>query len=240
MRYKINSIVSRTGIAAAALVLVSSVANATPSVEQYVLPTTLRHLEATVVPKQANQDVLKKIGSGFADAYRVSSGTFIFTAPDRLEYRARAGAFSATQIYTNTTRTTEFGIIHRTDDISKDITKRSTVFTLGLLPQNYLDTMRSVYVGTEPIDGVACDVFMLRYLTDQVNDNRKFEVWVSKERHYVVQKRVWDGGNHEHETIRYKNPIEAMPGVWVPTSAEAYDAQGELGGIVSQEKISAS
>ena len=211
-----------------------------PSIEDYAVPQSLHRLQATVENTSANMDVLSKIGPGFAEGYQVNSATYVFTSPDRLEIHAHAGLLSATQTYTNTTRRTEFGFIHRTDDISRDVTKRETIEVLGLLPQNYLDTMRSDYIGTDVIEGVACQVFMLRYVTDQPNDNRRFETWVSDSQHYIVKQRVWDGGNHEHQTALYKNPIEVIPGVWVPTQVEAYDAQGELGGIAVQKDITAS
>jgi hypothetical protein len=211
-----------------------------PSIQEYVVPATLHRLQATVEHVSANMDVLKKIGPGFAEGYQVTSATYIYTAPDRLEMHAHAGILSATQIYTNTTRRTDFGFIHKTDDISTDITKRQTIEVLGLLPENYLETMQSTYVGPDTIDGVACQVFMLRYRTDRPNDFRRFETWVSQNKHYIVKQRVWDGGNHEHQTVFYKNAIEVVPGVWIPTKVEAYDAAGERGGIAIQKDISAS
>jgi len=210
-----------------------------PTLRDYAVPVTLHHLHATVEHVSANMDVLSKIGPGFAEGYQVDSASYDFTAPDRLEMHAKAGLLSATQIYTNTTRQTDFGWIHRTDDISKDITKRQTIEVLGMLPENYIDIMRSDYVGIDTINGVACDVFMLRYISDLPTDNRRFETWVSKDDHYIVKQRVWDGGNHEHQTVFYKNPVQILPGVWVPTRVEAYDAAGELGGVCTQKNISA-
>jgi hypothetical protein len=225
--------------AVAAVATIASVP-APPSIETFAVPASLHHLQATVEHSTANMDVLRKIGPGFAEGYQVDSATYIFTAPDRLEMHAKAGMLTATQIYTNTTRETVFGWIHRTDDISKDITKRETIEVLGLLPQNYLDTMRADYIGVDTVDGVQCQVFMLRYLTDQPNDNRRFQTWVSDDQHYIVKQRVWDGGNNEHQTVLYKNPIQVIPGVWVPTRVEAYDSQGELAGVAMQKNISAS
>jgi hypothetical protein len=219
--------------------LVAPAAARTPSIADYVVPSTLHRLQATVEHTSANYDVLRKIGPGFAEGYQVTSATYTFTAPDRLEMHASAGLLSATQIYTNTTRRTDFGWIHKTDDISKDITKRQTIEGLGLLPQNYLEIMQSVYVGTDTVSGVACQVFMLRYITDSPTENRRFETWVSDTQHYIVKQRVWDGGNTEHQTVIYLNPIQAVTGVWVPTRVEVYDSEGELAGVAIQKDISA-
>ena len=210
-----------------------------PSIEEYVTPPTLHRLQATVEHTQANYNILKKIGTGFAQGYQVTRATYSYTAPDRVEVHGSAGIFSGTVVYTNTSERADLGFIHHTTDISRDLTKRQTIFVLGLLPQNYLDTVRAQYVGAETADGVPCDVFVLRYVTDQPNDNRRFQVWIARDKHYVVKKRVWDGGNTEHETILYRSPIETLPGVWVPTRVEAYDPEGELGGVAVQKDISA-
>jgi hypothetical protein len=226
-------------VISACLLCLSVAAFADPSIEEYAVPPTLHHLQADVVHTKANFDVLKAIGPGFADGYRVTSATYSYTAPETLTISAHAGVLSASQTYTNTTRRTDFGFIHRTDDISSDITRRQTIFSLGLLPQNYLDTMRAQYLGESTVNGIPCDIFMLQYVTDLVTDKRKFEIWVSKSQHYVVQKRVWDGGGTQHETVVYSNPVQALPGVWVPTVVEAFDKSAQLGGIAEQRNIKA-
>ena len=100
--------------------------------------------------------------------------------------------------------------------------------------------MRIQYVGTDTVNGVATEVFLLRYITDQPLDNRRFQLWVDPVKHYIVQKRVWNGDNQQKETIEYKNPQQVMPGLWMPTIAEAYTPDMQLGGVVGYENISAS
>ena len=91
-----------------------------------------------------------------------------------------------------------------------------------------------------PFVPIPCDVFVLRYLTDEPNDKRRFQLWVSTAQHYVVKKTVWDGGDHEHETIVYRDPLQVLPGIWVPTEVDAYDPAGELGGTAAQRNLKAS
>lgn len=209
-------------------------------IETYAVPAALHHLNATARTVTANQGVLAKIGASYGDAYRLHEAQYIYSAPDRLEYLAHAGFLSASQITTNTTRITNFGLIHRTDDISKDLTKRQTLFFIGVLPKNYLETVRATYIGPGKAQGVATQVYVLRYVSDRADDYRRFQVWIDPEKRYVVQKKVWDGGNHERETIVYKDPRQILPGIWLPTRAEAYAPTGELGGVVNYVKITAN
>ncbi len=210
------------------------------SLEKYAVPNSLHSLEATVVPVKANKDVLNKIGKGFADGYDVKSATYIFTPPDRVEVRGKYGIISGDIVYTNTERHVSLGFIHTSADISKDLTKRQTVFVLGLLPQNYLDTVRVADLGQQSINGIPCDSYLLRFISDGPNDARRWQIWVSRAQHYMVKKIVWGGNNVEHETIIYLNPVQALPGIWVPTQVQAFDSAAELGGIAEQRGIKAS
>jgi hypothetical protein len=235
----IRAIVRWSFATAAAILTFSNVALAEPSAYDYMVPTTIHHIQATARTMSADLDVLKQISSDFANGYRLKEATYTFTAPDRLEYKTHIGILTVTYTTTNTERIVTGSIFHSDTDISHDITKRNTLQALGLLPQNYLDTMRIQYVGAEVENGVSTQVFLMRYLTDTPNGNRRFEFWVDPEKRYVVQKRVWDGRNNQRETIIYKNPQEILPGFWMPTIAEAYSPDMRLGGVVGYDNISA-
>ena len=235
--------VYRRSVLAAFWVIVTSMPAiayaAGPDINSYAVPSSLHHLDAIAKATYADQNELAKINSDFGEAYRLDGLEYQFTAPDRFVYKSKVGFVSGSVTTTNKQETISFGPVHVSKDISGDITKRVTLFVLGLLPANYLDTMRVQYIDSEAAQGVQTEVFMLRYLTDRVDDNRRFEIWVDPQKHYVVEKRVWDGGNHQHETIVFKDPQEPMPGLWVPTRAEAYAPDGKLAGVVEYTRITA-
>lgn len=230
--------------ACAVIALAASAAFAAdgPSIYQFMVPSSVHTLNATARTISADQDELAKINKDFGDAYRLHEVTYHFTAPDTLEYSTRVGFISATYTSTDTENIISIPSMHisKTTAFGKDITKRNTLFMLGLLPQNYLDIMRADYVGTDKVWGVNCQVYILRYDTDAPTDPRRFEIWVDPDKHYVVQKRVWDGGNHQHETIAFLNPKEVLPGFWMPTRADAFAPDGKLAGSVAYVDISAN
>jgi hypothetical protein len=215
-------------------------AHADPNIYDYAVPSSVHYISASAKTVSANIDVLKQISSDFADAYRLKDATYTFTAPDRLEYKTHVGLLTVTYTSTSTRRIVTGSIFHTDTDISGDITKRNTLMVLGLLPRNYLDTMRIQYVDTESINGVQAQVFLMRYITDGPKVNRRFEFWIDPIKHYIIQKRVWDAKNNQRETIEYKNPEQVMPGFWMPTSAEAYSPSMQLGGVVAYENITAN
>lgn len=228
--------------AAVALFAATGVAATGPDIHQYAVPSTLHELTATVRTISADQDELAKINKDFGDSYRLHEVTYHFTAPDRLEYSTRVGFLSGTWTSTNTENIISIPALHvsKTTAFGRDITKRNTLFMLGLLPENYLDIMRVDYVGADKVWGVNCQVYTLRFSTDSPTDYRRFEIWVDPDKHYVVQKRAWDGGNHQHETIAFLNPKEVLPGFWMPTRADAFAPDGKLAGSVQYVDISAS
>jgi hypothetical protein len=207
-----------------------------PSIYDFSLTPKISHLWATARPTFADQKELAKINNDYGDAYRIKEGSYKFTAPDRLEYSAAAGPLRGTLISTNKTNTihAELGIAKKdiVTDISKDITKRNTLFAIGLLPLNYLETVRAQYENSEVIRGAKCDVFMMRYMSDGPTHNRRWRVWIDAEKHYVVQKQIWDGSNAKRELIVYLNPKKVAADLWVPTKAECYNPEGHLAGVV--------
>ena len=54
-----------------------------------------------------------------------------------------------------------------------------------------------------------------------------------------MQKRVWNGSNEQHETLQYKNPVEVIPGFWLPIRAEVYTPQMEYAGAVDLSNVQA-
>lgn len=233
-----------TVLAAGMMIFLSGAARTAspPDIHDFMVPQTLHELTATVRTISADQGELAKINKDFGNAYRLHEVTYHYTAPDRLEYSTRIGFLTGTYTSTNTENIISVPAMHirKTTEFGQDITKRQTLFALGLLPQNYLDTMRVDYVGTDTAWGVNCQVYLLRYSTDPPNDKRRFEIWVDPDKHYVVQKRVWDGGDHQHETIAFLNPKEVLPGFWMPTRADAFAPDGKIAGSLGYSDISAN
>jgi hypothetical protein len=227
-------------LTAAMLVIGAKPGTADQNIYEYAVPSSIHTIVAKAKTVSANQDELKKIGSDYGEAYRIKEATYTYTAPDRLEYKTHVGIVTVTYVTTNTERTVSGSIFHTKTNISKDVTKRNTLASLGLLPVNYLETMRVQYLGPEVVNGIQTQAFLMRYSTDSPTDNRRFEYWVDPAKHYVVQKRVWGGDGQQHETIEYKNPEQVLPGFWMPTVAEAYTPAMQLAGIVAYENISAS
>ena len=157
-----------------AAVVLAQAAQADPSINDYAVPASLTHLSVTARTTHADQSLLKKITPDFGNAYRLKEATYTFQAPDRLEYKTRVGFTNIIYTTTNTQRIVNAGIIHSNTDISKDLTKRQTIFSLGVLPRNYLETVRASYVGLETVQGIACQVFVLRYLSDPPDGQSPF------------------------------------------------------------------
>ena len=210
--------------------------------EKYAVPNHFAQLwKPPWFPVKADKDVLNKIGKGFADGYDVKSATYIFTPPDRVEVRGKYGIISGDIVYTNTTRHVSLGFIHTNADISKDLTKRQTVFVLGLLPQNYLDTIRVGELGQQTINGIPCDSYMRALY------QRRPQRWPAMANLDLPRPALHgekDQLGRQQYGARNRSvpliPWKLIPGLWVPTQVQAFDSAGELGGIAEQRGIKAS
>lgn len=218
------------------LLFAPKMAFAMPKLEDYQMPASITKLTAVGRTVMANQAELAKLGNDFGNAYRVKEGRYKFTAPDMLEYSTQIGPTSVSLITTNTYKLVKVraGIVKQDvkDDISQDATKRQTLFALGLLPENFVETMLSDYVGRETVQGVDCVVFDLKFKKEGPLVKRHFMIWVDPVKHYVVQKRVWDLYAKQRETVIYSKPIDVDGKIWIPTRAEAFNQENKLGGVV--------
>ena len=214
---------------------------AIPVITDYQFPATISQLTATGKTVASDQAELSKINNDFGDAYRVKEGHYTYRAPDYLEYTSQVGPTTASLITTNTTRIIKVrsGFIKKdiTTDISGDVTKRQTIFALGFLPQNFLETVTSTYLGRETVQGVSCVVFDLKFTKEGPNTKKHFMVWVDPDKHYVVQKRVWDMWGSQRETIVYLDPQDVDGTLWMPTRVEAYNQFGKFGGAVEYTDV---
>jgi hypothetical protein len=100
-----------------------------------------------------------------------------------------------------------------------------------------LETVRASYDGTDAVQGVQCEVFTLRYLSDPPNSNRRWKVWIDPVKRYVVQKQIWNMENEKREKVVYLNPQMVVNNFWVPTKAECFNPEGHLAGIVQYVNI---
>ncbi|MDR3706990.1 MAG: hypothetical protein P4L33_01720 [Capsulimonadaceae bacterium] len=219
-------------------------AMAIPSLSDHMMPVSIVKLTATGRTVWADQAQLAKINAEYGDAYRVHEATYSYSTPDRLEYKTQVGPTTVTLVTTNTYRLIQVrsGLLRKDYklDISGDVTKRQTLFALGVLPKNYIDTVHAEFIGRESIMGVNCEVFQLRFVDQKPDNPQHWRIWVDSERHYVVQKKLWSDTNERRETIVYLKPQRLGNGFWMPTRAECYNPEGKLAGVVEYVDISAS
>lgn len=219
-------------------------ANAAPTIYDHMMPAAVTHVTAKGRTVWADFKNLAKINTEYGDAYRLREATYTFDAPDRLEYRTQVGPTAVALIATDDYRLVQVrtGMLHKdfTLDIKGDITKRQTLFALGVLPNNYLETVNASYQGRQTLQGINCEVFDLRWVNEKPDNPMHWLVWVNPNQHCVVQKKLWDDHNNQRETILYLNPVQVTPNFWMPSRAECYNPEGELSGVIEYANISAT
>ena len=90
------------------------------------------------------------------------------------------------------------------------------------------------------MQSIDCEVFDIRWCNEKADNPMHWMVWIDPDRHYVVQKKLWDDGGNQRETIVYLNPTQVTPNFWMPTRAECYNPEGKLAGVIEYVNVSAS
>lgn len=183
-----------------------------------------------VVHEETNYDELKKISREFATQYRISTYNFAYKWPNKLRVEGKAGPLSGLIIYNGDTKTYKVGPVKKSENVHGKAGQKQSLMDIGIFSKDWLLTdYKPVFLRRE-------GGLLVYKLEQRDNDNHSHEiVWVNPKT-AVTERRVSYGWTPTPtKEIRYKNPKEVRPGVFVPTRVEIYNQEGKLGGVQSVE-----
>ncbi|MCL6473785.1 MAG: outer membrane lipoprotein-sorting protein [Firmicutes bacterium] len=193
--------------------------------------TRLHDLRATVKQQAANQRELEKINKDFANSYRIKQMTARYKEPSRMRLESKVGVVNVVYIINGNYKHVSAGPIKHTDDISNAPGKRQSLMDFGILTPSFMKLVNAKFLRYDQEGGVRYPVFELTWANS--DDTSKHIVWMDGKTRTVVKRQWYNQQGKLMATFYYKNPVEAAPGIWVPTRVEVYNAEGKLGGVTT-------
>lgn len=193
--------------------------------------TRLNDLRATVRQQTANQRELEKINKDFANSYRIKQMTARYKEPSKMRLESKVGVVNVVYIINGNQKHVSAGPIKNTDDISNAPGKRQSLMDFGILTPGFMKLVNAKFLRYDHEDGVRYPVFELTWANS--DDTSKHIVWMDGKTRTVVKRQWYNQQGKLMAVFYYKNPIEAAPGIWVPTRVEVYNAEGKLGGVTT-------
>ncbi len=217
---------------AAALALAPALSvQAAPPI-QSLTSTNLKTLQAGSVIVAENQDVLQTISGDIALAYRLHRGSVVYEQPGKLRIDASIPHLATGYYIVNGNRKlTVAPFVHKVQDTTGAPGKRQSLLDFGLVPPELLTDYNATFLRREA--GLLC--YQLQ--PKQRGETEKDLVWIDPKTHITTQRYNYDRDGRLVKILRYVNPLQVAPGLYVPTRVELYNPQSKLAGATVYQNI---
>ena len=215
----------------AALALTPLSAQAAPTI-QSLTSNSLKTLSANSEIVTENQDVLKTIDGDIALAYRLHRGSLTYEQPGKLRIEATIPHIATGYYVINgNQKLTVAPFVHKVQDTTGAPGKRQSLLDFGLVPPELLTDYNATFLRREA--GLLC--FQLQ--PKQIGETQKDLVWIDPKTHITTQRYNYGRDGKLTKILRYINPVQAAPGIYVPTRVELYNTQNKLAGTTVYQNI---
>jgi outer membrane lipoprotein-sorting protein len=188
----------------------------------------LRDLQMEARAEGVRLGELRKINKDFANAYRFRRMTVYYKEP--LKLRLESEVQSQRIIYIlNAGQKLVIAPRQRVrEDVRNSPGKQQTPMDFGFFTPSVVRLFDVKFLREERENGVLYLVYELQW--NYGDDDARHIVWMDPEKRYSA-RRVWYSRTGRYRArFEYKDPVQAAPGIWIPSKVEVYNADQRFGG----------
>jgi outer membrane lipoprotein-sorting protein len=202
--------------------------SATGTAAAAIATDRLKDLTATLIVKNADFSELEKIGGDFKTTYRFKQMTLAYKHPNKTRLETTILGRSVLIVYNGDTKLVRIPIRGtKVSHIAGEPGRKQSLLHLGIFAKDFLALdYKPVFLRSEK----GLHVYQL---VQRANPNHPSHevVWVNPRTAIIERRRSIRERTRLKLEARYKNPVQARPGVWVPRRIEIYNANGKLAGV---------
>lgn len=188
----------------------------------------LRDLQMESRAKGVRLGELRKINKDFANAYRFKRMTVYYKEPLKLRLESEVQGTRILYILNGGTKFVSGGGRRVREDVSNSPGKRQTPLDFGFITPAVARQLEANFQKEEREGGASLFVFQIEW--NYGDDDAKHIVWLDPEKRYTV-RRVWFSSTGRYRArFEYKEPVQAAPGIWIPTKVEVFNVDQRFGG----------
>lgn len=194
----------------------------------------IKDLTATlnVIDSETKFDELKKIGGAFATTYRFKKMDAAYKNPNKVRFESRIAGASVLIVFNGDTKMFKVPFRKQVQNIAGQPGQKQSLMDMGIFAKDYLSA------NYEPIFLRAEGGLQVYKLVQRGTTNKSHEiVWVNPKTAVTERRQSFNGEDKMQKELRYKNPVEIRPGIFVPTRIEVYNQFGKLGAVQSVNNI---
>ncbi len=185
--------------------------------------------------EETDFDELKKIGGSFATSYRIPKYDVYYKWPNKARFEAKVLGAGALMVYNGDKKMFRIPLRTEVQNIHGKPGQKQSLLDMGVFARDWLELdYQATFVRREGKQ-------LVYRLTERDSENKSFEmVWVNPKTAIMEKRQSFNGwaNNRLVKELRYLNPVQPVPGVYVPTRIEIYNQYGNLGGVQDVESIS--
>lgn len=206
-------------------------AAAAPNPDQ-VATDKIRDLSGVLKVVQADFDELAKIGRDFRTTYRFKEMAIAYKNPNKTRLEARILGASVVMVFNGNTKMVRAPFRKDVRDVTGQPGQKKNLLDLGIFARDYLATdWKAAYERSE-------NGLQVYKLTQRNSDNPSYEiVWVNARTAITEKRQSFNGEGRRRMELRYLKPVQAAPGVFIPTRIEVYNQFGKLGGVQEMRNL---
>lgn len=214
------------------LLLAVASAHAAPDIHRFT-STNVKTLSLTSEITTENRAALKTISGDIALAYRLHRGSMAYEQPGKLRVETTVGRLSGYYVINGNRRLTSvpFLHMHKVGDVTNAPGKKNSLLDFGLLPPEYLDEWNATFLRK---DGTA---YVYQLQPKQKGETMKDIVWIDPQTHITFRRLNYDRDGKLVKSFVYAAPVQAAPGIWIPTRVELYNPQNKLAGVTVYRNV---
>ncbi len=195
----------------------------------------LRDFQMDVKAEGVRLGELRRINEDFANSYRFKWMKAYYKEPFKLRLESEVLSRRITYIINGGIKLVIAPGQRVRDDVSNSPGKRQTTLDFGFITPALARQLEAKFQREEKEGGTTLYVFELRW--NYGDDESTHIVWLDPQKRITV-RRVWYSRTGKYRArFEYKQPIEAAPGIWIPTRVEVYNAAQRFGGRTVNSNI---
>ncbi|MDX2284046.1 MAG: hypothetical protein NW241_07775 [Bacteroidia bacterium] len=185
----------------------------------------IKDLTAMMVVEETDRDALAKMGGSFGKSlqYSIKRMNVTYQYPNKARFEGKILGATLLMVYNGDRKMFKTPIKSESKDIHGQPGQKQTLMDLGIFARDYLTTdYMPVFVRAE--NGL--QVFKL---SQRFTDNTSHEiVWVNPKTSIIEKRLSYNGDNILQKELRFKNPVQVRPGIFLPSRLEIYNTAGEM------------
>ena len=200
---------------------------------QKLVTAKITDVTATLHVTETDMAELQKAGSSFKETYRFKRMNVAYKYPNRLRMQTKVLGQDVLLVYNGDVRYYKIPLHSESGSVAGHPGEKQSLLQFGVFAPDYLELDYEPHFVRTDSKGLA-----VVKLTQRRTQNKSFEMlFINPQTHLIERRESFNGDGKLNMELRYLNPTQVSPGIYVPTRIEIYNPEGKRGAVQTVENL---